>query len=192
MSAGPQPPPEPDQPAGRPAPPGRPSRSPLRVLVIALLILVPTGYGAVAAVQSREGDGEKQLKAEKAGLIHQWPSRMQRSLYRVPVPYNASHVGYFEANAWHSSSLYVQFTTTGGGLDTFLAQLGTSRTSLTSGAVTVTAAQSSRVGWHLGAGHHWSGTTLTKSGSAPSHRITVDLDNPDEPSVYVVSTTNFG
>jgi predicted RNA-binding protein with PIN domain len=185
-----QPPADPQDPADRP--PRRPARRPLQVLVIALLILVPTGYGAVAAVQSRDSDGDKQLQAEKAGLIHQWPSRMQCSLYKVPVPYNATHVGYFESNAWSSSSLYVQFTTTGGGLDTFLAQLGTSRTELTSGRVTVTSAQSTRVGWHFGSGHHWSGTVLSKPGSAPDHRITVDLDNPDEPSVYVVSTTDFG
>jgi hypothetical protein len=161
------------------------------MLVVALLILVPVGYGAVAAVQSRDTDGEKAIRAEKAGLQHGWPSRVVRSIYRVPIPYNATGVAYFEANSWRSSSLYAQFATTGGGLDTFLAQIGTHATALRTGGSAVTAAEAARVGWHFGAGHHWSSVTLAGRGTVPGHRVTVDLDDPDRPVVYVVATTDF-
>ncbi len=160
-------------------------------IVIALLILIPSGYGAVAAVQSRDTDGAKSLKAEMAGLVDDWPARTQRSIYQVPIPYNATKVAYFESNSWQTSSLYVQFTTTAGGLDTFLAQLGTGREDFKDGAVTITADQSRRVGWKFSPGHAWAGATLPGQGEKPQHRITVNLDNPDKPSVYLVSTTTF-
>ncbi len=172
-------------------PPVKARRSPLQILVIALLILVPTGYGAVAAVQSRNSDGDRHTRSQTTGLLHERPSQLQRRLYRVQLPYNATGVGYFESNAWQTSSLYVQFTTSDGGLDTFLAQLGTERSALRDGRVTVDAAQAARVGWTFGAGHHWAALTLTAKSPAPSHRITVDLDDPARPTVYVVSTTDF-
>ncbi len=183
---------EPDQESPQDVPAAAPARrGPLQILIIALLILVPSGYGAIAAMQSRDSDGEKLIRAEIAGLVPGWPSRMQRSVYQVPIPYNATRVGYFEANSWQDSSLYAQFTTTGGGLDSFLAQLGTSRAALTEGRITVTPTESTRVDWDFSAGHHWAGLLLTKRGSTPDHRITVNLDNPDRPSVFVVSTTDF-
>lgn len=176
--------------APRGAPPTA-RRTPLQLLVIALLILVPTGYGAIAAVQSRNNDGDKTTSTKITGLVWGWPSRMQRSVYRVPLPYNAVGVGYQETSAWRSSSLYVHFTTTGGGLDTFLAQLGTGREALRDGRVTVPGAASARVGWHFAPGHRWAGIALASPGSAPDHRITVNLDNPDLPSVFLLSTTDF-
>jgi hypothetical protein len=160
-------------------------------LVVAVLILVPSGYGAVAAVQSRDTDGAKSLKAEMAGLVDDWPARMQRSIYQVPIPYDATKVAYFESNSWQTSSLYVQFTTTAGGLDTFLAQLGAGREDFRNGAVTITADQAKRVGWKFSPGHDWAGAALPAHGDKPRHEITVNLDNPDKPSVYVVSTVNF-
>jgi hypothetical protein len=163
----------------------------IQVVVGALLIVISSGYGVVAAVQSRDSDGEASLKAQMAGLVHDWPSRVERSVYQVPVPYTATSVAYFEANSWQTSSLYVQFTTTGGGLDTFLAQLGTSRAGLRSGAVAITADEAKRVGWKFSPGHQWGGVTLTQPGKGPEHQITVNLDDPDKPSVYVVSTVTF-
>ncbi|PWI41460.1 hypothetical protein [Streptomyces sp. ICBB 8177] len=172
--------------------PPRPRHRWVKPVVVSLLIAIPAGYGAVAAVQSRDTDGDKQIKAEMAGLVDSWPSHLQRSIYQVPVPYSATHVAYYEWNSWKTSSLYVRFTTTGGGLDTFLAQLGTGRTDLRSGHVTIPADQAKRVGWTFPAGHAWSGVTLSQSGKAPTHEVTVDLDDPDAPVVYVVSTTTFG
>lgn len=166
-------------------------RGPLQILVIVLLILIPTGYGAIAADQSYDNDGDKHARAKTSGIIHGLPTRLQRSVYQVPVPYNATGVGFLEANSWQVSSLYVQFTTTSGGLDTFLAQYGTSRAALRDGRITVTAAEAHRVGWDFAAGHHWAGTDIESRGAAPSHRITIDLDDPDHPSVYVVATADF-
>lgn len=163
----------------------------VQVVVGALLIAIPAGYGVVAAQQSRAGDGEKELKAEMAGLVADWPARTQRSIYQVPIPYNATGVAYFESNTWRASSLYVQFTTTGGGLDTFLAQLGTSRAELKAGEAAITPEQAKRVGWVFGAGHAWAGITMAQAGHSPEHHITVDLDNPDRPAVFVVSTVAF-
>jgi hypothetical protein len=190
-SGDPQAPPPHEPPPNEP--PVTKRRSPLKILVIALLILVPTGYGAVAAVQSRQSDGDKHTKAALSGLVHSRPSRLQRRIYKVPLPANATGVGYFESNSWQTSSLYVQFTTTGAGLDAFLRQLGTSRSALRDGNVPVSAAQAARVRWTFAPAHHWAGLTLTGTGTgtALTHRITVDLDHPDRPSVYVVSTTDF-
>ncbi len=166
-------------------------RGPLHLLITALLIAIPAGYGVVAAVQSYDSDGDKHAKAQTSGIIHGLPSRMQRGVYQVPVPYGATGTGYLEANSWQVSSLYVQFTTSAGGLDTFLAQYGTGRTVLRDGRVTVTNAEARRVGWDFTTGHHWSGADLTSHGTAPSHRITVNLDNPDRPRVYVVASADF-
>ncbi|MDI5973948.1 hypothetical protein POF50_032175 [Streptomyces sp. SL13] len=171
--------------------PERHRTGPIQIVIIVLLILIPVCYGAVAAVQSYDNDGDKHAKAQTSGIIHGLPSRMQRDLYKVPVPYNVSDAGFLEANSWQVSSLYVQFTTSGGGLDTFLAQYGTSRAALLDGRITVTAAEAHRVGWTFPAGHHWAGADLKAKGSTPSHRIVVDLDNPDRPSVYVVASTVF-
>ncbi len=175
-------------PAGPPAPP---RRSPLQILVIVLLVLIPTGYAAVAAVQSREGDGDRHSAAAHHGLLHQAPSHLQRSIYRVELPYDVSGVGSFEANSWHASSLYVRFTTTDGGLDTFLAQLGTGRSALRAGRVTVGADQAAVVGWRFAPGHRWAGLTVASPPTRLTHRVTVDLDSPHRPVVYVVSTTVF-
>lgn len=176
-------------PAGEEPAPAR--RGPWQILIVALLILIPTCYGAIAAVQSYDSDGDKHAKAQTSGIIHGLPTHLQRAVYQVPVPYDATDAGFLEANSWQVSSLYVQFTTTSGGLDTFLAQYGSSRAALRDGRITVTAAEAHRVGWDFAAGHHWAGTDLGAKGTAPSHRITVDLDDPDRPSVYVVATTDF-
>ena len=86
----------------------------------------------------------------------------------------------------------MQFTTTGGGLDTFLAQLGTSRAALRDGRVTVPGAASARVGWHFAPGHRWAGIALAPPGDAPDHDITVDLDQPrPADGLPWLSTTDF-
>ena len=169
----------------------RPLSRRVRWIVVPLLVLVPAGYLGWAAVQSRDSGQDPQLRAELAGMVRDWPSGVQRRIYKVPIPTNAVRVGYFETNSWQTSSLYVQFTTSAGGLDGFLAGLGTSRAALHTGQVTATAAQAARVGWRFSPGHHWAGLVLPARDGFPAHQVTVNLDDPDVPAVYVVSTVTF-
>jgi hypothetical protein len=160
-------------------------------LIIPLLVLIPAGYLVVAAEQSRASGRDPQLRAELAGMVEDWPSVVQRRVYKVPVPSNAVRVGYFESDSWRTDTLYVQFTTSAGGLDSFLAQLGTSRAALTDGHVTITAEQADRVGWRFSPGHTWSGISRPRTEGLPAQQITVNLDDPDVPAVYLASTVTF-
>jgi hypothetical protein len=162
-----------------------------RWLVIALLVVVPAGYVVIAAGQSHDPRAAEQLRAEMAGLVHDTPATVQRRVYKLPIPSGVTRPAYFESNSWQTSSLYVQFTTTAGGLDTFLAQLGTSRAGLEHGQLGITTDQANRVGWSFPAGHDWDGLSLPGGDGEPSHDITVNLDNPDAPVVYTVSTITF-
>jgi hypothetical protein len=159
--------------------------------VVPLLVLVPIGYVIISAEQSRDGGEEKQKQAAATTITHYWPTRVQRRIYEIPIPGGSKQVGYLETNSWATSTLYVQFQTSAGGLDTFLAQVGTSREALEDGTVTVTAKQQRTVRWAFAAGDDWAGVKLTQHGDKPDHRITVDLKNPNYPMVYVVSTMNF-
>ncbi|MCQ4084656.1 hypothetical protein NGB36_29790 [Streptomyces sp. RB6PN25] len=160
-------------------------------LIIALLVVIPAGYVVIAAGQSHDPQAARQLQAEMAGLVHDTPASVQRRIYQLPIPSGVTQPAYFESNSWRSSSLYVQFTTTAGGLDTFLAQLGISRAELEQGHLTITTGQAKRVGWSFPAGHDWDGVSLPGSNGKPGHDITVNLDNPDAPVVYTVSTITF-
>jgi hypothetical protein len=159
--------------------------------VVPLLILVPIGYVIISAEQSRDSGEDKQEQAAATTLTYLWPTKVQRRIYEVPIPSGSTPVAYLETNNWASSSLYVQFRTNQGGLDTFLAQVGTSRASLEGGKVTVTPKQARTVRWTFDEDHAFAGVRLKQHGDKPDHDITVDFSNADHPVVYVVSTINF-
>jgi len=160
-------------------------------LVIALLVVIPAGYLVIAAGQSHNPQAARELKAEMAGLVRDTPAKVQRRTYQLPIPSGVTQPAYFELNSWQASSLYVQFTTTAGGLDTFLAQLGISRAALEKRHPTIAPEQAKRVGWSFPSRHDWDGARLPGAGGKPGHDITVNMDNPDTPVVYTVSTISF-
>lgn len=159
----------------------------ITAIIILLLIGVPAGYLAVSAQQSRQSGRDKASKVGAAKVRTAWPSKVQRSIYEVPIPVKASRVGYLETNNWHTSRLYVQFGVTPEELDTFLAEVGTSREDLTPG-VSISPSDTATAGWHWGAKGSWYGTTLDAPDPRPTRDITVDLSHPGYPKVYVVST----
>jgi hypothetical protein len=176
------------------APRARPPRTaPLwvRWTVVPLLILVPLGYVVISADQSRDGGAQSEQEAAAKHLVREVPSPLLRRIYQVPIPNGTVGDAYMETNAWDHSAFYCEFTTSAGGLDTFLAQVGTSRSALVDGKVTLSAAQGRTAGWKFADHHAWAGISLHQAGDKPDHAITVNLDNPDAPMVYVVSTVNF-
>jgi hypothetical protein len=163
----------------------------VRWTVVPLLVLVPLGYVIISAAQSRaSGPGPLQQQAgEKLTQVR--PTQLEQRIYQVPIPPGARYTRNLEQNSWDTSVLYAEFVTNAGGLDTFLAQVGTSRAALTVGKVTITAKQCKAVGWNFAIPHTWAGVRITRPGDKPDHNITVDLTHPDRPRVYVVSTVNF-
>ncbi|MFF5706095.1 hypothetical protein ACFY7H_26980 [Streptomyces sp. NPDC012794] len=156
-------------------------------IIILLLIGVPAGYLFVSAQQSRQSGRDKAARVGAVKVRTDWPSRVQRSIYEVPIPLMASHVGYLETNNWRTSRLYVQFQVTPAQLDAFLADAGTSREALTPG-VSVSDRDAAVAGWSWSPQHTWSGVTLEAQDPRPTRDITVDSTNPAAPRVYVVST----
>ncbi|MEE4587584.1 hypothetical protein [Streptomyces antimycoticus] len=168
---------------------GRPSRRWLKAVIVFLLIVIPAGYLVISAIQSRNGGQEKAEAASAKGLSAGYPTRVQRRIYDVPVPPYSKKVAFYETNSWKISSLYVQFVTDRDGLDSFLHRIGTGRSALDKGKVTITGDQAKKVGWQVGeAGHDWAGMELKQKDPQPKLRITVKFDNPAHPKVYVVST----
>jgi hypothetical protein len=153
--------------------------------------VIPVGYVIVSAEQSRDSGKGKQNQAAATGLTRYWPNKVQRRIYEVPIPMGATDVAYLETNGWSASTLYAEFRTNAGGLDTFLAQVGSSRAALKAGDITISAQQRWIVRWNFGSSHHWAGVSLTQHGDKPDHNIIVDLVNPDQPVVYVASTMDF-
>ncbi|WP_240970226.1 hypothetical protein [Actinacidiphila epipremni] len=164
----------------------------MRWVVVPLLVLVPLGYVLISAAQSRGAGADAQKAAAARHLTWVVPSELQRRIYQVPIPDRTVHDGFLETNSWDTSTLYCQFTTTSGGLDTFLAGLGTSRAALKEGKLAISDQQAAQVDWNFHVpGHYWSGMSTHQVGDKPDHDITVDLTHPDTPVVYVVSTVNF-
>ncbi|MCQ0025247.1 hypothetical protein M4914_21450 [Streptomyces somaliensis DSM 40738] len=157
-------------------------------LVIVLLIGVPAGYLVVSAEQSRSSGRDKEAESSASGLRDSWPSKMKRRIFEVPVPARSRDVAYFETSNWKSSRLYVQFTTTGAGLDAFLRGSGTGRAELEAGRVTIGHRDAGVVGWTFPPDRRWAGTTHRQDRPRPTRDITVDLTDPAAPRVYVVST----
>ncbi|MCZ7415878.1 MULTISPECIES: hypothetical protein [unclassified Streptomyces] len=178
-------------PPGRPAPPRRPRRW-LAGLVVVLLVAVSTAYMALSAYQSRDSGKDKQAVAAATGLEWRWPRKVTRRVFDVPIPRGSTYVGYYEQNAWETSTLYVQFRTSPEDLEWFLGELGTSSARLSPGAEAVSARQSDVVDWELDrTGHEYAGTTVDLPGLRPEVAVTVDRTRPDRPQVYVVSTASF-
>ncbi|MGW0122024.1 hypothetical protein [Streptomyces sp. NPDC003327] len=162
----------------------------LTAIIIVLLVGIPAGYLVISAGQSRDSGLDKERESSVVGLQDNWPSLMKRRVFEVPIPAGSWGVAYYETSNWKTSRLYVRFTTTATGLDTFLAESGTSRAGLTPGRVTVGDRDADIVGWTFTPGPAWSGTTVTREEPRPATDITVDLTDPAFPTVYAVSTTS--
>ncbi|MCL7375648.1 hypothetical protein [Streptomyces sp. 35G-GA-8] len=162
----------------------------LTAIVIVLLIGIPAGYLVISAGQSRDSGRNKEAESSATGLQELRPSKMKRRIFEVPIPLGATNVRYFETSNWKTSRLYVQFDVTSGRLDTFLTEMGTSRSALKDGAITITPRDRTTVGWNFDLpGHDWAGTSHQQKSPRPSQDVVVDLTEPGFPRVYVVSTT---
>ncbi|MER6998802.1 hypothetical protein [Streptomyces sp. NPDC000410] len=160
----------------------------LTAIVIVLLIGIPAGYLVLAAEQSRSSGRDKERESSATGLRDSWPSKMKRRVFEVPVPPKSTEVAYFETSNWKSSRLYVTFRTTAAGLDFFLTNVGTSRSELGTGEISIGERDAATAGWAFGAGADWAATTHSQDDPRPSQDITVDLTDPSAPKVFVVST----
>ncbi|MCZ4635952.1 sugar kinase [Streptomyces rubrogriseus] len=164
-------------------------RRTLTLLIIVLLIGVPAGYLVISANQSRDSGRDKEAKYAATGMTSGWPSKLQRRIYEVPVPVPAEEVAYYETNNWKTSRLYVQFETTGAGLDVFLAGLGVDRDALRKGKIAISDRAQRVTGWQFGGSGSWWGVVNEQKNPAPTQDVVVNMDNPDYPMVYVVSHT---
>ncbi|MBT2451955.1 hypothetical protein J7F03_33825 [Streptomyces sp. ISL-43] len=160
----------------------------ITAIIILLLVGVPAGYLAISTQQSRESGRDKAARVGASKVRPGWPSKVQRSIYEVPVPPKAWRVGFLETNNWRTSRLYTQFAVTPPELDAFLASVGTSREELTPG-VSISEHDTSVAGWNWKSKTGWLGTTLEEDDPRPTRDITVDLTDPKVFKVYVVSST---
>ncbi|MEU9300109.1 hypothetical protein [Streptomyces sp. NPDC048269] len=160
----------------------------ITAIIILLLVGVPAGYLAVSTQQSRESGRDKAAKIGASKVRPGWPSKVQRSIYEVPIPPKAWRVGFLETNNWRTSRLFTAFAVTPADLDAFLADVGTSRDALTPG-VAISPHDSEVAGWSWSPDSTWYEITLEQPDPRPTRDITVDLTKPDHPKVYVVSTT---
>ncbi|MFE2377418.1 hypothetical protein [Streptomyces sp. NPDC059398] len=181
------------------SPPGGGERSPedhrhmirrrwLTAVIIVLLIGIPAGYLVISAGQSRDSGRANEKEAMATGLVHHWPSKVQRRTFNVPIPENAVGVWYYQTSNWKVSRLYVRFTTTQAGLDAFLKEAGTSSAALKDGKVSVSPRNAKIVGWKFPDTRDWAGTTVTRKKPLPTVDITVDRTFPRGKRVYLVST----
>ncbi|MBQ1093264.1 sugar kinase [Streptomyces sp. B93] len=190
----------PPQTAVSPEDPGPPEdrrrvvrRRALTLLIIVLLIGVPAGYLVISAAQSRASGKDKEQKYSARGLTIDWPAKVQRRVYDVPIPHPSNQVAYYETNNWRTSRLYVQFQTTHDGLDTFLRDIGVSRDQLKKDDITISDRDRNIVGWKFSGpgarlGGYW-GLSNKEKNPKPSQDIVVNTQNPRYPMVYVVSRT---
>ncbi|MDT0380358.1 hypothetical protein RM572_16510 [Streptomyces sp. DSM 42041] len=173
-------------------PPHRPKHRVLALCVVVLLIAIPAGYLVQSAFVSRDSGENKQREAALSNLHYEWPSKVQRRVYEVPIPKGSSYVAYWESNAWEKSSLHVQFRTSQKNLARFLRDVGTDREALREGEVAISREQAERVGWDLRAdGRTYAGVVHEQPEPAPDLRIAVDTTPDKRPRVYVVSTVGF-
>lgn len=172
------------------APPRPPHRRFLTAVIVVLLIAVPAGYLVLSGFQSRDSGKDKEQVASATSLVWEWPSKVTRRIYEVPVPSRSTYVAYFETNSWRTSSLHAQFRTSPKKLDAFLAGLGTSRAELNEGSA-ITRGQADVVGWDFRQPGDYVGTSVANPGHRPDLDITVDLRRPERPQVFVVSTAEF-
>ncbi|MFI7359833.1 hypothetical protein ACIBTP_38610 [Streptomyces avidinii] len=161
----------------------------ITAIIILLLVGVPAGYLAISTQQSRESGRDKAARVGASKVRPGWPSKVQRSIYEVPIPPKAWRVGFLETNNWRTSRLFAQFAVTPEDLDAFLAAVGTSRAALNPGEVAISPHDSEVAGWSWSPESLWYGTSLEQADPRPGRDITVDLTDPEKPRVYVVSTT---
>ena len=182
------------------SPPDEPSRPPedrghmirrraLTLLIIGLLIGVPAGYLIISANQSRNSGKDKEAQYAATGLVHDWPSRVQRRLYQVYIPLDATGVAYYETNNWKTSRLYVEFNTTAAGLTQFLGHVKATPASLKKGDITISERDQHVARWNFKGPGTWYGIVHEQRNPAPSLDIMVNLARPQHPAVYVVSRT---
>ncbi|KUL43504.1 hypothetical protein [Streptomyces regalis] len=164
-------------------------RRAITLLIIVLLIGVPAGYLVISANQSRDSGKDKEAKYSATGLTEGWPSRVQRRIYKITIPVPSYKVAYYETNNWRTSRLYVQFETTGVGLDAYLKTMGLSRDDLKPDDITISARDQKITGWEFTGPGPWYGLLHEQKNPAPTHDIVVNMSDPDQPFVYVVSRT---
>jgi hypothetical protein len=164
-------------------------RRTLTLLIIVLLIGVPAGYLIISANQSRNSGKDKEAKYSATGLVHDWPSRVQRRLYQVWIPLDATGVAYYETNNWKTSRLYVEFNTSADGLNRFLSTLKATQASLKKGDIAISVRDQRTVGWDFTGPGSWYGLVHAQKNPAPTLDIMVNKARPEHPAVYVVSRT---
>ncbi|MCF6522917.1 hypothetical protein HOY81_07390 [Streptomyces sp. JJ36] len=175
-----------------PRPPHRPRHRVLTLLVVVLLIAIPAAILVQSAFVSRESGEDKQREAALSDLHWEWPSKVQRRVYEVPIPQGSSYVAYYETNGWEKSTLYVQFRTSRKNLGAFLEEIGTGRSALRPGTVPITARQAAVVGWDFrDDGRSYAGLTHPQSGPDPDLSVVVDTSAEQRPRVYVRSVVTF-
>ncbi|ANP50450.1 hypothetical protein J2Z21_000770 [Streptomyces griseochromogenes] len=180
----------PDEPPRRSEDPRHKARRrALTLLIIVLLIGVPAGYLVISANQSRNSGKDKEAKYSATGLTPGLPSKVQRRLYQVAVPHPADYVATYETNNWKTSRLYVQFRTNGAGLDSYLGTMGLRRDQLKKDDLTIGDRDQKVSGWHFTGPGPWSGITHHQKNPAPTQDVVVNMSDPDNPMVYVVSRT---
>jgi hypothetical protein len=173
-------------------PPHRPKHRVLTLCVVVLLIAIPAGYLVQSAFVSRQSGEQKQREAAISNMHYEWPSKLQRRVFEVPVPKGSSYVAYYESNSWETSTLHVQFRTSKGNLKEFLQDIGTDRAALRKGEVTISREQAEKVGWDLRDDDRtYAGTVHKQPEPAPDLRVTVDTTPEKRLRVYVVSTVGF-
>ncbi|MFF3916028.1 sugar kinase [Streptomyces sp. NPDC001852] len=181
----------PDEPRRRPAedPRHKARRRALTLLIIGLLIGVPAGYLVISANQSRNSGKDKEAKYSATGLTPGSPSKVQRRLYQVAVPHPADPIASYETNNWKTSRLYVQFRTNAAGLDSFLQSMGARRDELKKDDIAIGARDQRVSGWRFTGPGTWWGLTHEQKNPAPTQDVVVNMSDPQNPVVYVVSRT---
>ncbi|MGW1916290.1 sugar kinase [Streptomyces sp. NPDC002076] len=180
----------PDEPRRLAENPGHKARRrALTLLIIGLLIGVPAGYLVISANQSRNSGKDKEAKYSATGLTSGWPSKVQRRLYQVTVPHPADYIASYETNNWKTSRLYVQFRTNAAGLDSFLQTMGARRDELKKSDIAIGARDQKVSGWRFTGTGPWWGLTHRQKNPAPTQDVVVNMSDPKNPMVYVVSRT---
>ncbi|MEU8030100.1 sugar kinase [Streptomyces sp. NPDC049099] len=167
----------------------RARRRALTLLIIGLLIGVPARYLVISANLSRDSGKDKEAKYSATGLTPGAPSKVQCRLYQVPVPHPADATASYETNNWKTSRLYAQFRTNAAGLDSFLQTMGTRRDRLKKGDIAIGTRDQKVSGWHFTGPGPWWGLTHEQKNPAPTQDVVVNLSDPKNPMVYVVSRT---